>query len=205
MHSLTMDGADLLRALMARDGLNSNSLAGKLRNQSLQSHVYRYLKGVSKEPKRETLRPIAEHFHVPLNAFYDPDLAEQVAAERGLVEGRLATGIPAQPQIATTEADQLAAALEVLTNALIKADKNTRIAVEPLLASMANEPDDAGQKSRLILRLLVTTDELPHATHDGPRAGASLGVVIGPSATELLGGKEDGKREIPPGQKTARR
>lgn len=67
MHSHSMEGPVLLQALMDRDGLNSNSLATRLRNKSMQSHVYRYLKGVAKDPKRETLRPIAEHFGVPLN------------------------------------------------------------------------------------------------------------------------------------------
>jgi len=177
-----MEGPALLRALMDRDGLNSNSLATRLRNQSMQSHVYRYLKGVAKEPKRETLRPIAEHFGVPLAAFYDPVIADQVAIERGFATGT-STAQQARP-----EADRLADALEVLTSALVKADKNTRIALEPLLASMANEPDEARNKSRLILRLLVTKDEGSVTAETGPRTPEKIGVLIGGSATQDLGG-----------------
>lgn len=50
----------------------------------------------------------------------------------------------------------LSDALEVLTKALQKADKDTRIAIEPLLASIAKDPEESGKKSRLILTLLVT-------------------------------------------------
>lgn len=82
---------------------------------------------------------------------------------------------------------QLANALEVLTKALQKSDKNTRIALEPLLASMANEPEDAAKKSHLILRLLVTERDVQHAPHDDhPTAGRS-GVLIGGSAFRQLG------------------
>lgn len=171
---------------MDRDGLNSNSLAMRLRNKSMQSHVYRYLKGVAKDPKRETLRPIAEHFGVPLAAFYDASLADQVAAEQGLVAGSPATK-PPRP-----EADQLADALDVLTKALRKADKNARIALEPLLASMAKEPEEAGQKSQVILRLLIT-DTVPNipAENERPRAANSTGEL----GVLDLGDREHGRSD----------
>ena len=82
---------------------------------------------------------------------------------------------------------QIAKALDVLTNALQKADKNTRIALEPLLASMANAPEDAAEKSQLILRLLVTNHDAPRTSHDDhPTAGRS-GTLIGGSAFRQLG------------------
>lgn len=190
MHSLTMDGSELLKALMDRDGLNSNSLAVKLRNKSMQSHVYRYLKGIAKQPKLDTLRPIADHFGVPVAAFYDSALAEQVAAEQGLIEGAPATRVPAQPRAALTEADQLADALEVLTKALLKSDENARIAVEPLLASMANEPEKAGQKSRLILRLL-TTDTV----QDTPTENDRPGHISGDLGILDLGDRDNGRSD----------
>ena len=181
-----MDGSELLKALMDRDGLNSNSLAVKLRNKSMQSHVYRYLKGIAKQPKLDTLRPIADHFGVPVAAFYDSTLAEQVAAEQGLIEGR----VPAQPRAALTEADQLADALEVLTKALQKSDKNARIAVEPLLSSMAKEPEEAGQKSRLILRLL-TTDTV----QDTPTENDRPGHISGDLGILDLGDRDNGRSD----------
>jgi transcriptional regulator with XRE-family HTH domain len=89
---------------------------------------------------------------------------------------------------------QLANALEVLTSALQKADKNTRIALEPLLASMANAPEDAAEKSQLILRLLVTNHDVRHTSDDDhPTAGRS-GVLIGGSAHRQLG-DTDGKSD----------
>jgi transcriptional regulator with XRE-family HTH domain len=85
------------------------------------------------------------------------------------------------------ESDQLKTALGVLTKALQKADKNTRIALEPLLASMANEPEDAAQKSQLILRLLVTSDEPDKRSHDDHATAGQTGVLIGGSAFRQLG------------------
>jgi hypothetical protein len=114
-------------------------------------------------------------------------------------EEPIPTPKPAQP-----DADQLADALEVLTKALTKADKNTRIAVEPLLASMANEPSEARNKSRLILRLLVTADENGSQQQDEGRTTGKIGVLIGGSATQDLGGK-DGRSDIDAGQRKAKR
>lgn len=82
---------------------------------------------------------------------------------------------------------QLTDALGVLTKALQKADKNTRIALEPLLASMANEPEDAAQKSQLILRLLVTSGEPNKRSHDDHATAGQTGVLIGGSAFRQLG------------------
>lgn len=88
------------------------------------------------------------------------------------------------------EADQLAEALEVLTKALRKADKNSRLALEPLLSSMAKEPEDAGQKSRLILRLLIT-DTVPAIPAENDRPGhisGDLGILD-------LGDRDNGRSD----------
>jgi hypothetical protein len=82
---------------------------------------------------------------------------------------------------------QLGNALEVLTKALQKADKNTRIALEPLLSSMAKEPEDAAQKSQLILTLLVRKHEAPSQPHDGRATDERSDGLIGPSAFRQLG------------------
>lgn len=170
MHSHTMDGSDLLRALMDRDGLNSNSLAVKLRNQSLQSHVYRYLKGVAKEPKPATLRPIAEHFGVPLAAFYDPALADQVAIDQGLVEGS-----PIKPKPITeetrTEADAFDDALEVIAKALTKVDEEGRSLVGHSLSRLAQDPSKLSNISQHIRTLVFTNVIKPPAADTGGKAG----------------------------------
>lgn len=117
----------------------------------------------------------------------------QLAAACGVSPQWLATGegsmlgSTSEPRL---EADQLADALAVLTKALLKADKNTRIALEPLLASMANEPEDSGKKSQLILRLLVTNIDSPPTADDGRPSHLSgeLGVLD-------LGGNRDGRSD----------
>lgn len=91
MHSLGMEPRDLLRALMARDGDNPNSLAGKLRNKPSQPQIYKYLEGIAKEPRRTTLAPLAKHFGVPLDAFYDSSVATSVARDLRLVAGATAS------------------------------------------------------------------------------------------------------------------
>jgi hypothetical protein len=83
------------------------------------------------------------------------------------------------PQPTRQENEQIAQALGVLTKALQKADKNTRIALEPLLASMANEPEDAANKSRLILRLLVTAPVLLSDTENGRTSGELGRLTLG--------------------------
>jgi transcriptional regulator with XRE-family HTH domain len=81
----------------------------------------------------------------------------QLAAACGVSPQWLATGEGSPDTTAPRpEADQVAHALEILTKTLQKADEDVRLSLEPLLSSMAREPDKAGNKSRLILRLLFT-------------------------------------------------
>lgn len=127
-------------------------------------------------------RKIEEQLGIPRMSLDTADADEPIPTP--------ATSVPAVPQESRPEADQLADALEVLTKALTKADENTRIAVSPLLSSMANEPDKAGQKSHLILRLLVTEGVAPSAPDDRPR---SVGKLIGGSALQDIGGKSHGQ------------
>lgn len=70
---------------MAQANLNPNSLAARTRLRTKQPTIYRFLQGESKEPKRSTLVPVAEVFGVPVEAFFDPHVADEVARERGLL------------------------------------------------------------------------------------------------------------------------
>jgi hypothetical protein len=117
----------------------------------------------------------------------------QIAEVCGVSPHWLATGEGAMLRgtgEARPETDQLADALEVLTKALQKSDKNARIAVEPLLSSMAKEPEEAGQKSRLILRLLITDAVRdPPAENDRPgHRSADLGILD-------LGDRDNGRSD----------
>lgn len=108
------------------------------------------------------------------------------------------------PDSGTSERDHLADALETLTSALLKADKNARIALEPLLASMAKEPADSAKKSQLILRLLVTEGDSSQQSDDESRATKPTGVRIGDSAFRQLGG-HDGRSDRDAGKRSAKR
>jgi hypothetical protein len=72
----TMEPRELLRALMERDGDNPNSLSAKLKGRIKQPQIYKFVTGTAKEPRRATLQPLAEHYDVPIEAFYDAEQAE---------------------------------------------------------------------------------------------------------------------------------
>lgn len=153
-----MNGPELLKALLAAAGDNPYRVATRLKNPPLQSYASKFIAGKVKEPRRDSLRPLAEYYRVPLEAFYDPALADQVAAERHLAPGatRLTRAGSSAP------ASELASALDVLFAALRDVDKSTRIAVAPLLAAMATDPAEAKNQSELLLRLLVSERDKSH-------------------------------------------
>ncbi len=64
---------------MQRSGDSPYSLARKLGDVRKQPTLHRFLEGVAKEPKRSTLQPVADFYQVPLDAFYDPTIADTVA------------------------------------------------------------------------------------------------------------------------------
>lgn len=175
-----------MKALLAEAETNPYRLATQLKNSPLQSYVSKFMAGKVKEPRRDSLRQVAEHFRVPLEAFYDPDLADRVAAERGFI-----AGAPSRPKLVELPAEpsQLEIALEILLGALQNADKSIRIAVAPLLAAMASDPADGKNQSDLVLKLLVTArDKLHEPDQDGVRRSP-----ISVRMPRLTLGDEDGR------------
>lgn len=80
--------------------LNPNSLAKALNNKPPQPQIYRFLEGISKEPKRSTLEPIAAFFKVPVDAFFDTSIAQSVARELGIGQTAYTySAPPSQPAI----------------------------------------------------------------------------------------------------------
>lgn len=158
MHSARMNGPELLKALLAAAGDNPYRVATRLKNPPLQSYASKFIAGKVKEPRRDSLRPLAEYYRVPLEAFYDPALADEVAVERNLVPGAARRTRAAS----TEQPSELADALDVLTKVLQGAEKSILIAVAPLLAAMASDPDTAKIKSELILKLLVADRDKSH-------------------------------------------
>lgn len=102
----------------------------------------------------------------------------------------VAEGAEVQPEETVPEPDQVAHALEVLTKTLLRADEDVRLSLEPLLASMAKEPEKAVKKSQLILRLLFT-DPVQGIPAENERPGhisGDLGILD-------LGDREHGRSD----------
>ena len=132
---LKMEPRELLQQLMDRDGLNSSSLAARLGNATTQPQIHKFLSGKAKEPKRSTLAPIATHFRIPLDALYDPAVAELAAKQKQLI----ATGeppVPANVQ-ASPKLSQNAMALALMYDNLPVGEplrvKRMRAAIDALL------------------------------------------------------------------------
>lgn len=66
----------LIKALMAASGDNPHSLAVRLKHKPPQPQIYKFSEGLVKEPKRTTLQPIADHYGIEVEAFYDESLAD---------------------------------------------------------------------------------------------------------------------------------
>ena len=73
-----MNTRALLKALMERSGDNPNSLAAKLNQATKQPQIHRFITGEAKEPRRSTLQPVADHYKVNIEAFYDDELAREL-------------------------------------------------------------------------------------------------------------------------------
>ena len=80
-----------------------------------------------------------------------------------------------------SEAERIQSAMEVLSKVLIRADEDTRGAVGELLAAMAGAPTTVKNKSRLILKLLVTDGDKSASTQQDrmqePHIFEDLGVL----------------------------
>lgn len=143
MHSLAMEPRELLRLLMERDGVNSNSLAARLGNKPSQPQIYKFLEGVSKEPRRPTLAPLAKHFKVALDAFYDPDVAERTALELELFNPKPAA--VDLPEFEPIRPPTLAEALEALAMTFAGMDPLGREMASTLLGALPKSPEEVGK------------------------------------------------------------
>lgn len=143
-----MEPKELLRALMERSGDNPNSLAAKLNQKTKQPQIYKFLEGIAKEPRRSTLQPVADHYGISVEAFYDPALATLVFAglKSGKAQGTTALSTPSQTlniePSAASAVPSLAETLERLGQLLQQADASTRETAAALLASLARNPDN---------------------------------------------------------------
>lgn len=171
VHSLWMDGPELLQRLLDSKQLTPNALADRLRNRSLQSQMQRYLARETKSPRPSTLEPLAKFFGIGVEAFYQPAIAEAIAAERGLVikkAGSVETRAPADslPPNAPTplrprHAADVAALVAQLGRLLEPHDGAARAAVGALLHDLAMNPSNAGLTGKRIAALLDVPANTP--------------------------------------------
>ncbi|WP_027730962.1 transcriptional regulator [Variovorax paradoxus] len=102
--------------------------------------------------------------------------ARKLAGALGLAEDYFESQHEPPPGAWRAESVRLAEALDTLSEALEKSDRDTLIAVAPLLATMASDPANAKNKSDLILKLLVTEGDKPALPeHDGKRQSHIFG------------------------------
>lgn len=155
-----MDPKDLLRRLMAQENLNPNALASKTQNKTKQPQIHRFLTGEAKEPKRSTWEPVAKYFGVPVDAFFDPKVAEAAAAAKGLI-GKASSRHSPHPVAGVAHEMRP----EAITVPLLTAwGELMSLAVLPHEFRIA-APDDA------LAPTIVRGTELIFATGDAPRPG----------------------------------
>lgn len=171
-----MNGPELLQALMDAAGDNAYAVATSLKKPALQSYIWKFLNGKAKEPRRASLQPLADRYRVPVDAFYDPSLAERIAVERGLLVGRAASERSSMeaPADARAEPDEVMAALRVLADALRTADKATRSAIAPLLSLLASDPDQVEDVFSALAKLLPERPKVARTSQDDQSTGLTI-------------------------------
>ena len=74
-----MKTRELFRELLFRSNLNASGLAEKLKDQGTQqAQLSRFSSGITKEPKRSTLLPVADYYGISVEAFFNEELAAQI-------------------------------------------------------------------------------------------------------------------------------
>lgn len=174
LHSADMDGPSLLKSLMDAAGDNAYAVATSLRKPALQSYIWKFLNGKAKEPRRASLQPLADRYRVPVDAFYDPKLAERLAVERGLVVGRSAD----QAEETRSEPGEIEGALRVLAEAMKAADAETRAAVAPLFALLAQQPERLESVTSTLMRLIPERNLTAHNLQDDRREGQTITALL---------------------------
>lgn len=118
----------------------------------------------------------------------------QLAEVCGVRAQWLATGegpmLPKEDGDEISAAERIQSALDVLSKVLLEADEDTRIAVGELLSTMATSPATVKNKSRLILKLLVTSADSPHVSPQDRNASSSH---FGKTIPRITLGDEDGQ------------
>jgi hypothetical protein len=138
----------------------------------------------------DAMRGFAKHLGVSYQAvkkLVDPDggsntlSAEnnsRAARHLGVSPDWLATGegemLAAAPQIASTEPDEVLAALRILAGALTAADKATRSAVAASFSLLASEPDQLENVVATLTKLLPDSHQTARNSQDDRSTGIAV-------------------------------
>lgn len=177
-----MNTRTLLSKLMSTYGDNPNSLAVKLESQKVkQPQLHKFVTGKTVEPKRSTLKPVADFYKVPVDAFFNDELALELLAKleagwlpkpqwRTLNNSTAATAThsvqepaPTQTQSQTQSSSRpsdIEAAFEVLASHLQHADATSRKQAAFQLASLADSPQDHAKLAALFAVATAPTKRL---------------------------------------------
>lgn len=160
-----MDGPELLQLLLDKRKLTPNALADLLRQRSLQSQMQRYLARETKSPRPSTLEPIAKFFGIGIEAFYQPAIAQRIAAslagdetasahvgEKPSAYGDAVT--PAPTPLKPRDSEGVAELIAKLGRALEPYDESARRAVATLLSDVALHPESASVTGQRVAALL---------------------------------------------------
>ncbi|QHI99343.1 hypothetical protein GT347_15980 [Xylophilus rhododendri] len=159
-----MDGHFLLKLLLDAEGLNPNSLAAKAEGVH-QPTIAKYLNKQVREPRRTSMAPVAKFFGIPVEAFYDPDVADWVASNMNKearkagdhrVLWRVADRTPAVPAPTplnppTRGVRELVLELRAL---LEPQPAGIRSSVAAILKDVAEKADDAGFAESMAERII---------------------------------------------------
>jgi len=142
-----------LKWLLARNKLNTSSLARKLNGNPSQQQLHRFLSGVVREPNRAMLQTIADHFQIPLDALYDYDSA---GAARSAIES---PALPTNPLkvVENKPVDnsdmRLNQCVDYLLLRLEDIHPDDSDAIAGILAALARNPHNVNMRAALIAAL----------------------------------------------------
>lgn len=157
VHTETMNKTrELLSVLMEKSEHNPNSLSQALGKRVKQPQIHKFVKGITTEPKRSTLTPIAEYFGISVDAFFDEAQAEellhQIESGSFVVQRQKSGG---RTQASAGRAAPTSADFAAIEQAL------------RLLADQIDQVSDTAQRQRIAqqLQILAMAPDSPKARH----------------------------------------
>jgi hypothetical protein len=90
LHTSGMNTRLLLARLMEASKDNPHSLSRRLGGASKQPQIYKFIKGLTADPRRKTLEPVADFYGVSVEAFFNEAIASELLQQ--LESGRLHVG-----------------------------------------------------------------------------------------------------------------